>query len=160
MCSQAGLSTEYTNHSLRAYGATSLFQAKVPEKLIQQRTGHKNLKALRQYERTSDGQLLNVSNIVSNVCGSNVTSSVSVESTVSISTPLSMMAEQSRYTAIARCVPQLPTPVSLSMANRKLAHSVLLSGCSFNNASSGFLEPKIGLLAAEKSISSSDPSIF
>ena len=47
MCSQAGLSTEYTNHSLRAYGATSLFQAKVPEKLIQQRTGHKSLKALR-----------------------------------------------------------------------------------------------------------------
>ena len=47
MCSQAGLSTEFTNHSLRAYGATSLFQANVPEKLIQQRTGHKSLKALR-----------------------------------------------------------------------------------------------------------------
>ena len=58
MCSQAGLSTEFTNYSLRAYGATSLFQAKVPEKLIQQRTGHKSLKALRQYERTSDCQLL------------------------------------------------------------------------------------------------------
>lgn len=36
MCAQAGLSTEFTNHSLRAYGATSLFQAQVPEKLIQQ----------------------------------------------------------------------------------------------------------------------------
>ena len=58
MCSQAGLSTEFTNYSLRAYGATSLFQAKVPEKLIQQRTGHKSPKALRQYERTSDCQLL------------------------------------------------------------------------------------------------------
>ena len=31
MCSQAGLSTEFTNHSLRAYGVTSLFQAKIPE---------------------------------------------------------------------------------------------------------------------------------
>ena len=39
MCSQAGLSTHFTNHSLRAYGATSLFHAHVPEKLIQQRTG-------------------------------------------------------------------------------------------------------------------------
>ena len=62
-CSQAGLSTEFTNHSLRAYGATSLFQAKVPEKLIQQCTGHKSLKALRQYERTSDGHLLDVFHI-------------------------------------------------------------------------------------------------
>ena len=42
MCQEAGLSTNFTNHSLRAYGATTLFQAGVPEKLIQQRTGHRN----------------------------------------------------------------------------------------------------------------------
>ena len=44
MCSQAALSTEFANHSLRMYGATSLLQVKVPEKLIQQHTGHKALK--------------------------------------------------------------------------------------------------------------------
>ena len=85
MCAQAGLSTEFTNHSLRA---TSLFQAKVPEKLIQQCTGHKSLKALRQYECMSNGQLLDVSNIVSNCCEVNAISSVSMESTVSVSMPL------------------------------------------------------------------------
>ena len=102
MCSQADLSTEFTNHSLRAYGATSLFQAQVPEKLIQQRTGHKSLKALRQYERMSDCQLLDVSNIASNFFKINATSTVSVESTVSISMPLSTIAEPSRYTAAVR----------------------------------------------------------
>ena len=42
-----------------------LFQAQVPEKLIQQRTGHRSLDALRQYEHTSASQLLDVSNIMS-----------------------------------------------------------------------------------------------
>ena len=50
MCQEAGISTKYTNHSLRAYGATSMFQAGVPEKLIQQHTGHRSLEGLRQYE--------------------------------------------------------------------------------------------------------------
>ena len=59
MYQEAGLSTNFTNHSLRAYGATTLFQAGVSEKLIQQRTGHK---CLRQYERTSESQLADVSN--------------------------------------------------------------------------------------------------
>ncbi len=42
-----------TNHSLRATGATRLFEANVPEKLIQERTGHRTTTALRKYERTS-----------------------------------------------------------------------------------------------------------
>ena len=42
-----------SNHSLRATGATRLFEANVPEKLIQERTGHRSLGALRQYEHTS-----------------------------------------------------------------------------------------------------------
>ena len=66
MCQDAGLPQTYTNHSLRAYGATTLFQSKVPEKIIQQRTGHKSLNALRQYERTTETQLLDVSNVLSN----------------------------------------------------------------------------------------------
>ena len=66
MCAEAGLPTDFTNHSLRAYGATTLFQAKVPEKLIQMRTGHKSLEALRSYKRTSETQLLDVSHVVCN----------------------------------------------------------------------------------------------
>ena len=65
MCEKAGNSGGYTNHSLIGYDATTLFQAHVPERLIQQRTGHRSPEALRQYERTSTALLLDVSNTVS-----------------------------------------------------------------------------------------------
>ena len=52
-------------YSLRAYGATTLYCANLPEKLIQERTGHQCLKGFWQYERTSDSQLVEVSNIIS-----------------------------------------------------------------------------------------------
>ena len=53
-----------TNHLLRATGATRLFEANVPEKLIKERTGHKSLDALRLYERTSVDQQKSVSNLM------------------------------------------------------------------------------------------------
>ena len=65
MCNNAGISEGFTNHSLHAHGATTLFHADVPEKLIQQRTGHHSVEALHQYERTSQSQLLDISNIMS-----------------------------------------------------------------------------------------------
>ena len=37
MCQEAGLSQTYTNHSLRAYGTTTMFRAGVAQKLVQQR---------------------------------------------------------------------------------------------------------------------------
>ena len=46
ICSHIGV-TGKTNHSLRATGATRLFEANVPEKLIQERTAHKSTDALR-----------------------------------------------------------------------------------------------------------------
>ena len=52
-------------HSLKAYGATTLYCANLSEKLIQERSGHRCLNALRQYEQTSDSQLAEVSNIIS-----------------------------------------------------------------------------------------------
>ena len=48
---EAGISKGLTNHSLRAGGATALFQSGVPEKLIAERTGHRSERALRMYER-------------------------------------------------------------------------------------------------------------
>lgn len=63
MFQQIGV-TGKTNHSLRATGASALFEANVPEKIIQERTGHRSLKALRLYERTTDEQHLGVSSIL------------------------------------------------------------------------------------------------
>ena len=50
MFSDIGINDK-SNHSLRATGASTLFQSNVPEKIIQERTGHRSLKALRLYER-------------------------------------------------------------------------------------------------------------
>ena len=57
--------TGKTNHSLRATGASALFEANVPEKIIQERTGHRSVKALRMYERTTEHQHHQVSHILS-----------------------------------------------------------------------------------------------
>ena len=40
-----------TNHSLRATGATRMYNHGIPEKTIQVRTGHKSIDSLRVYER-------------------------------------------------------------------------------------------------------------
>ena len=53
MCAEAGNSGHKTNHSLRATGASEMFEAGVPEKIIKERTGHRSLEALRLYERTT-----------------------------------------------------------------------------------------------------------
>ena len=45
-----------TSHSLRATGVSSLFQAGVPEKVIQERSGHRSLDGLQQYQHTTIGQ--------------------------------------------------------------------------------------------------------
>ena len=65
MCSKAGLIGKKTNHSLCVSGTSQLFEAGVPEKLIQQRTGHCSLEALRMYERVTEQQELAVSKILS-----------------------------------------------------------------------------------------------
>ena len=65
MCNMAGLSGNKTNHSLRATGATHMYESGVPEKLIQERTGHHSLEALRSYERSNAGQHQTVSAILS-----------------------------------------------------------------------------------------------
>ena len=41
MCSQVQIEGKKTNHSLRASGITTLFQAGVSEKVIQDRSGHR-----------------------------------------------------------------------------------------------------------------------
>ena len=53
-----------TNHSLRATGASTLFQSDVPEKIVQECTGHNSIKALRLYERTTAQQNEQVSKVL------------------------------------------------------------------------------------------------
>ena len=63
MCIEAGIQGNKTNHSLRSTG-TQMFQAEVPEKIIQQRTGHRSLVAMRAYERTTEEQHQAVSSLL------------------------------------------------------------------------------------------------
>ena len=55
MCIDAGIPPR-TNHSLRATGATALFQSNLPEQIIQKTTGHRSLDGLRMYECVSTRQ--------------------------------------------------------------------------------------------------------
>ena len=63
MCCEAGITEKKTNHSLRATGATALFNAGVQEKLIRDVTGHRS-NALQIYERPSLEQRQAVSKIL------------------------------------------------------------------------------------------------
>ena len=64
MCSDAGIHGRKTNHSLRVAGVSSLFDAGVPERIIQQRSGHRSLEGLRVYERVTQQQQQEVSKIL------------------------------------------------------------------------------------------------
>ena len=63
ICREAGIGEKKTNHSLRATGATALFNAGVPEKLIRDVTGHRS-NALQLYERPSLQQRQEVSKVL------------------------------------------------------------------------------------------------
>lgn len=65
ICEDASVGGQKTNHSLRATGATEMYHAGVPEKVMLERTGHLSLAGLRQYERTSSEQQEKVSRILS-----------------------------------------------------------------------------------------------
>lgn len=64
MCREAGIEGDFSNHSLRASGATELFQSGVPERVIQDFTGHRSVKALRQYEQVAGVQKRAATNIL------------------------------------------------------------------------------------------------
>ena len=61
--SQGGIAKK-TNHSLRATGASAMFQAGVAEKITQKATGHKSVEALRTYEQASSEQFKYVSKVL------------------------------------------------------------------------------------------------
>ena len=128
---EAGLPDIYTNHSLRAYGASILFQGEVPEKIIQQRTGHKSVNSLQQYERTTEAQLLDVSNVLSN--------NVKIKTAAPV-------APQCDYETAAVAVTQgdvYSASSSNVMFQRKsfrkpVAATMILRGCNFTNCNIAF----------------------
>ena len=131
MCEKAEISGGYTNHSLRAYGATTLFQAQVPEKLIQQRTGHRSLDALRQYERTSPAQLLDVSNVMSGTSDAvNPSNGASLALTKQNATHvLPAVKEQTQNQVnVNQPLPSLPAGVQLTPMF--IVNNCTFSGCS------------------------------
>ena len=65
MTAEGGLPVR-TNHALRVTSATRLFQAGVPEHVIQGRTGHKTLQALRQYQEPSELQQMAACKVLDN----------------------------------------------------------------------------------------------
>ena len=67
MSVEAGFEQYKTNHSLRATGASALFSAGVPEKIIQKNTGHRSLEALRLYEHVSSEQSKDTSKILTSL---------------------------------------------------------------------------------------------
>ena len=67
---------------MRVAGASSLFAAGVPERVIQGRTGHVSIEALRKYERVKENQELAVSKTLTGEKDSFETSDCSVVPTV------------------------------------------------------------------------------
>jgi len=61
---KSGIEVRYTNHSLRATAITRMFNSGVEEKIIAETSGHKSIKALRVYERTSEQQRKQVTRVI------------------------------------------------------------------------------------------------
>ncbi len=83
MCRNGGIAGTKSNRSLRATGATELYRAGVPEKIIKQRTGHRSVESLRKYEHTCTTQHQAVANILSS------------DTTTSYSTQMSQLQSKS-----------------------------------------------------------------
>ena len=64
MCSLAEIQGNKTNHSLRSFGVSSMFEQHIPEKNIQERSGHRSLDALGVYEKTTNQQKIAASRVV------------------------------------------------------------------------------------------------
>ena len=69
MCREAGIGGHKNKHSLCATAATQMFRQGAPEKVIQERTGHRSIEALRSYERLDEVQHKAASSLLSNTPG-------------------------------------------------------------------------------------------
>ena len=108
MCEEAGITERKTNHSLRASGASAMFTAEVPEKMIKNVTGHKSSKALAIYECPNARQQQALSGVLvghsSNYLDRAQTSSVaSNQPSTSRSIPNTSMLMSSMFSGLNNC---------------------------------------------------------
>ena len=83
MFRQADIQGNFTNHSLRATCATQLFDAGVPEALVQKQTGHKSVESLRLYEWVTTSEKKVVSGIIRPIVSNSASVSDGVSDVVS-----------------------------------------------------------------------------
>ena len=136
MCAEARIPGMFTNHSLRAYGATTLYNANVPKKLIQERTGHRSIKALRQYERTSESQMMEVSNIISSTSDNvqaPILNSVPVSSSISCNEPKMTIYSHDKAMSHGIIASQKSDEMIIPMQQGVPSIASVLKGCNFNN---------------------------
>ena len=136
MCAEAQIPGMFTNHSLRAYGATTLYNANVPEKLIQERTDHRSIKALRQYERTLESQMMEVSNIISSTSDNvqaPILNSVPVSNSISCNEPKMTMYSHDKAMSHGIIASQKSDKTIIPMQQVVPSIASVLKGCNFNN---------------------------
>lgn len=122
MCYDAGIEGKKTNHSLRVSGASTLFEAGVPERVIQQRTGHRSLLSLRMYEQVSEGQEKAVSRILTGE-NNNYNESLMQSITSSSTLPSNVSCNESLIQSIASSS-SLPSKVSCNESSSMLQSSI------------------------------------
>ena len=64
-----------TNHSLRVTSATRMYKGGIPERMIQARTGHKSIEALRVYERPGMEQNIQACKALANITNQDLSKS-------------------------------------------------------------------------------------
>ena len=90
MCERAGINGFKTNHSLRATAATRLFNEGVDEQLIMERTDHDSIDGVQNYKRTSNDQLIAISDVLNGMpSNKKVNSSSITSSTTTVSSDTS-----------------------------------------------------------------------
>ena len=118
MCSLAGIEGNKTNHSLRSFGVSSMFEQQIPEKIIQERSGHRSLDALRVYEKTTNQQKVEASRVMSMPSTSEASHVMSMPST---------SEEQKKPMERSEEKPQVSSP-----------DPQMFQGCSFSNCTFTF----------------------
>ena len=100
------------NHSMRATSVTQMYESSVPEKVIQERTGHKSLETLRMYEKTNAHQHETVCNVLSAPCSRTYNEQVQIS------------RQHSSFSSLSLKQPCDAQSVSISLNN--------LQGCTTN----------------------------
>ena len=118
MCREAGIAEKKTNHSLRATGASALFTAGMPEKLIRDVTGHRS-NALQLYERPSLQQKQEVSRVLMQGSANkeNAPNSGTVARAPTMKSPVSSNVFGPLFSNVHNCNTISPQNISVNVCN-------------------------------------------